>query len=499
MQSRKTGIALSYVNTFLNMFSGLFLSVFLLDRLGGADYGVYQTISSFANYLVLFEFGTGTVMTRNIALCRGKNDEDAIKKNISTVWVITLILSAVILLISIGFYGGIGFIYQNSFTPEQIISGKRIFVFVTGYLLVSFLNQTLNGLLLAFERYTLHSLLNIIRAILRICTIVALVMSIPSAVCIAVCDMVIGTLIFVVEYIYCKKNLNVSFSWKNFEVGILKEAMPLCIAIFLQTVVNQANNNVDKFIIGIRLTPEVVSLYSIALFIFSIFSSLTTIPISMYGPQITAAIGGGISRKNLAEIMIAPCRLITIIGGGVMFGFFVCGRQFIEIAYGTEYMDAWIIAVILMFPMFFNMVNGVIINVLNAENKRMVRSMVLIVTTALNIVLTCLWIDKWGAIGAAAATLVATLLGQVIAMNIYYGKWLEIPVLYMFKRAFRGILMPQIIATIPAYFCGRIIENSYLSLFLSGVVFVGIFGILYLVFGMSEDEKALFNHILRRK
>mgnify|MGYP000968923646 FL=1 len=71
MKKRNIGITLSYIYVFLNAVCGLIMSSFLLRTLGDTEYGIYQTIGSFANYLVMFEFGTGTIMTRNISLCRG--------------------------------------------------------------------------------------------------------------------------------------------------------------------------------------------------------------------------------------------------------------------------------------------------------------------------------------------------------------------------------------------------------------------------------------------
>ena len=70
MKSRGTGLVLSYVYTICNAVIGLFISAFLLRKLGQTDYGVYQTMSSFVTYLGLLEFGTGTIMTRNISLCK---------------------------------------------------------------------------------------------------------------------------------------------------------------------------------------------------------------------------------------------------------------------------------------------------------------------------------------------------------------------------------------------------------------------------------------------
>ena len=84
MKSRKWGIIVSYINTALTMVTGLYLSSFLLRVLGDTEYGVYQTVASFANYLVLLEFGTGSVITRNLSLCYSQGaDKETIERNAS--------------------------------------------------------------------------------------------------------------------------------------------------------------------------------------------------------------------------------------------------------------------------------------------------------------------------------------------------------------------------------------------------------------------------------
>ena len=128
MNNRSKGIALSYINTALNMVCGLFLSAFLLRMLGDTEYGIYQTVSAFASYLVLFEFGTGTVMTRNLSMCFGRNaTRDEIERNVSTIWTITNALAIVIAIVSLGFFFSMGSIYSKTMTEAQIAYGKKIF------------------------------------------------------------------------------------------------------------------------------------------------------------------------------------------------------------------------------------------------------------------------------------------------------------------------------------------------------------------------------------
>lgn len=499
MRKRNIGIILSYINTFLNMVCGLFLSSFLLRSLGDADYGVYQTVSSFANYLVLLEFGTGTVMVRNISICRGRNATQLeIEKNISTIWTITNVLAIAIAAVSVVFYATFDSIYSESLTPEQIADGKNIFIFVTIYLLASFYVSTLNSVALAFERYTLNSKIAISRNIIRTGLLVALVLAIKDAIVIAIVDATFSLTVGVFLYIYCIKNFKIKINFRNFDKAIFKTAFPLCAAIFLQTFVNQANSTVAKFVTGIKLSPESVSLYSVALYIYNIFSSLTTLPISMYAPQITKDVANGMENKELTEKMIQPSRLIVLIGGAVMFGFIAAGKQFISIVYGDNYLQAWLIAIIIMMPMFINMSNGILINVLDAKNKRMARSVILTFTTAINVALTIFMIEWKGVVGAAISTGVCTLLGQVLLMNIYYFKVIKINVIYMFFKTYRGILIYQIIGALAAYFVGTLISNVYLSFIVSGVLFVLIAFGGFALLGKNDTEKATVGKILSK-
>ena len=498
-KSRGAGITLSYVNTFLNMICGLFLSAFLLRSLGDTDYGVYQTISSFANYLVLLEFGTGTVMTRNLSACRARNaTKDEIEKNISTIWTITNVLSIVIIAVSVLFYSSLGSIYSSSLDAGQIEYAKQIFIVITVFLIVSFYLQTLNGITLAFEHYTFTSKTSIMKVVSRTLLLVVLVPIVKKALIIAVIDALVGVSLVIYAFIYCKRNFKIKINIKSFDKSILKASLPLCMAIFLQAIVNQANSNVAKFIIGIKLDPETVALYSVGLYVYNIFSSLTTIPISMYAPQITKRVVNGLKGKELTDYLIQPSRLIVLIGGTVFFGFFAVGKQFVQVVYGEKYLQAWLIAIIIMAPMFINMANGVIINVLDAMNKRMSRSIALLGTTAANIVLTLFWIDKFGIVGAACATAICTLVGQVIVMNIYYSKAIKIKVMYMYRKTFKGILPFQITGAAAAFAIGQYIENIYLSFLVSGVVYVAISLGTFVLIGKNETEKNMIKGILNK-
>lgn len=495
MTKRNIGMTLSYANTFLNMITGLFLSSFLLRQLGDTEYGVYQTVASFANYLVLLEFGTGTVMARNLSVCRSNGDTKLqIEKNISTIWSITNILAVLIAAVSVVFYISFDTIYASSLTPEQISLGKNIFIFITVYLLASFYIQTLNGVMLAHEDYTYASGTSIVRIIARTLILTVLLLNWKHGIIIAIVDACLGISLALFGYTYAVRKFKIRIDFRNFDKLILKSSLPLCLAIFLQAIINQANSNVGKFILGISVGPEDVSLYSVGLYVYSIFSSLSTIPLSLYVPQVTKDVISGKRDKELTDSLVQPSRLMVIVSGSVLFGFVAAGRQFVEIVYGTQYMLAWSIALILIVPMFINMTIGIVINVLDAMNKRLSRSVILMISTALNIVLTILLIGRVGVIGAAISTGVSMIL-QVLLLSIYYSKRINIKVAYLFYRAYKGILSYQMIGAIVGYLVGRIIPNVYFSFVVSGMTYILIAFGGFLLFGKNDKEKQMIDKV----
>lgn len=501
--TRGVGIVLSYLNTFLNMITGLFLSSFLIAKLGDTEYGVYQTMSSFANYLVLLEFGTGTVMTRNILKCRNQNaPNEEIEKNISTILGVMWILSLVILLVSVAFYFSIGLIYKNSLTVEQISQGKSMFIFIAVFLIASFVAQTVRGIPLAYENYLFSSALSIVRILTRTILLIVLIISIRQAVIIAIIDAALNIGIAIFSYIFCNKKFKIKIRFTGFDKIILKSSMPMCMALFLQTVVNQANSTVGKFILGVMTSPENVTLYSVGLYIYSIFSSIATIPIGMYMPQVSKNVMSGMEGKELTKTLIQPCRLIVLVSGAILFGFIACGQSFVSILYGKDYIKAYFIAIILMCPMFINMSNSVIINVLDIKNKRLARSLIMMISTSFNILITIFAIKFYGVLGAALATGLSTIL-QVIFLNIYYSKKIGIKVLYLFYKAFKGILLYQILGAIIGFLIDYLLIDGLIVGFICGgfaYVIIAFGG--FILLGKSKEEKILIKNLvlkLKRK
>lgn len=61
------GVTLSYLTTFVSLGVSLLLTPIIIRLLGQSDYGLYESIGSFVNYLAVLDLGFGAVVTRYTA------------------------------------------------------------------------------------------------------------------------------------------------------------------------------------------------------------------------------------------------------------------------------------------------------------------------------------------------------------------------------------------------------------------------------------------------
>jgi hypothetical protein len=261
-------------------------------------------------------------------------------------------------------------------------------------------------------------------------------------------------------------------------------------AVFLQAVVNQVNNNVDIIILGAKISEKaIITMYSAALSIYTIYNSMITVFSTVYFPQTAKFLVVERSGKELTDFVIRPGRIQSIVAVAVVLGFAVAGRDFISVWIGDKYMNAYYVTLMLLVPVTVPLVENVCISIMDAKLKRTFRSVVLVIMAAINVVLTLIGVKYYGFWGAAAATVISLVVGHIIIMNIYYKKKFGIEVIRMFREIFRGILPAGLLAAalcIPFVIFGG---SSFGWLLAEGCTFVALYIAFLFLFGMNDYEK----------
>ncbi|MGN0452670.1 MAG: oligosaccharide flippase family protein [Ruminococcus sp.] len=494
------GVVLSYGGTLLLIAVNIFLTPFLVSSLGEAEYGVYQMMNSFAGYLVLMNFGIGVVMTRYISVYLGKNDKKGEQNFIAMGLIIAAVLMTLILLAATVIYFFIDSIYSHSLSTAQLQKAKVLYIIVAVNMSVTLLAQAFQGIISAYEKFIVINSWSVVRTLVKLILILVLFSFKADSVIIVSVDLFISVLHLLLCAFYSQGVLKARPKLSKFDKAVFSSAGVFAVAIMLQALVNQANARVDTTILGIMIGPESVTTYTVAMQIFTIFTSLSTAIVPVFLPKFSKLVASGERRGEVITAeMIAPSRLQTLVSGAILFCFFLCGRDFIRVWMGEGFELSFIIAVVVMIPNFLVYTNCVIESVLDAMQKRLGRSVALFAVAVCNILLSIVLVGIFGEIGAPIGTAVTTFIGAFIILNIYYKKAAGIKLLMLFKGVFKGILPSLLIAFLIALPVAIFMPVGIWGLIAKGGAFALSLAAMLLLFGLNKDEKRMIKNLFHKK
>ncbi len=497
---RKLGMFLSYGGNLLLVAVNIFMTPYLVGKLGNAEYGVYQMIAAFAGYLVLINFGTGTVMTRYVSVYLGKKDKEGERNFIAMMFIITGVLMAAIALIASVMYFFVEDIYAASLDPSQIQKAKLLFIVVAVNVIVTVCSQAFRGIVMAYEKFIVTNGYNLIKIVLKAGLIVLLFSIRVDSLIIALVDLFLEVTNLIICVVYSQFVLKATPKLQKFDKVLFTSAAVFAVAMMLQSLINQVNTRADVTILGIMKGPSSVTTYSVAMQLFHVFDSMSTAAIAIFLPKFSKLVAEGVTDgKSLTKEMVAPSRVQTLLSGTILFGFIICGRDFIKVWVGDGYSLSWVIALIIMIPAFFVYSNSIVESVLDALQKRLVRSLVLAGVALCNIGLSIVLVHYFGELGAPVGTAVATTVGSLIIMNIYYGKGIGIRIVYLFKEVFKGIMPSLIISFLLTLPVAILVPVSLWGLLLKGATFIVILIAMLLIFGLNKEEKKVVMSIFKKK
>ena len=177
-------------------------------------------------------------------------------------------------------------------------------------------------------------------------------------------------------------------------------------------------------------------------------------------------------------------------------GFVLVGKNFIIWWVGTEYMESYYIALLLIIPLCFPLIQNLGISIMQAMNKHKFRAILTSIMAVINIFISYFLTKSYGAMGAAFGTALSLVICNIVIMNIYYKAALKLNVLNFWKEIFNMSLsfaIPMLLILILMKF------TNFSGLF-SVVLYATVYTIMYFItvyfVTANSYEKRLIDDIL---
>lgn len=349
------------------------------------------------------------------------------------------------------------------------------------------------------EKYLVAKIVDLLRIVAKFVLVTILVVNIKSIMVIVYVDFGITILctLIVATIVLIRCPFTAKFHY--FDSRLLGGLLFLMFSLLLQSVATYINNAADKTILGVMLDKQAVAVYSLAITINAFFASIPNSMGSIFVPQATKMVLNKSSSSELTDLVIKPGRFQFMFCGAVVAGFLLFGKYFMNLWAHETTGIAWTCTIILIIPHLFPLVQNVCLSILTAMNKRLVRSLIVIGTSAINIIITIVLVNYIGLVGAAIGTAVSIVLGNIIIGNVYYKCFIGLEVFRMFKEIFRNTIWCIILASSISA-STLFIKCSDLTHLIIGVSsFCIVYAITLLLFGLNKKEKALLLSLVKTR
>lgn len=398
---RQNKIAVQTIYLFIAKIFGLvigFISNMLLAKEMGADtFGIYAFSLAIISFLaIFFEFGYFTSISRLLANTHNRQEEkDLIGSSLIIVGIISFLFFITIFLISFFvdniFTNGIGDIIRMTsvvswsfvipFYMELILKGSNHIKILSSYQLV----WKLLFIILLFTLYYQEMLspLNVLYALSVSC---------------------------IISFFYFIFKLNPSVSnLKNNFSNIQEENKSYGIHIYFGRVIDVSTFQLDRLMIGYFIGVKDVGLYSLA--------NAMANPINVFSTSLSSSKFKSFSNAKSISKNILLTNLVWIVFA--IIGANSLGYIIINFYLGDEYQEVFMLLVLMSIAVGFQAgyqpYNAWL--VVNRHKREILYKT--FATAFINVIFNILLIPKFGAIGAAYATIISTLSSLVLYIYFY--------------------------------------------------------------------------------
>lgn len=488
----KAGAFLSYVSIALNNIIGLLYIPFMLRMMGQSEYGLYSLVASVVAYLTILDLGFGNAIVRYTAKFRAEGKIREQYEMFGMFFLLYIGIGILSLLVGLVLYFNIDYLFDATMNEGELYKIRIMMLLMIFNLAFTFPMSIWGAIITAYENFVFQQLVGIVRVILNPLVMIMMLLMGYRAIGMVVVTTIFNVVTLLINYWYCKRELKIQVRFGHFRWGFFKEVSVYSFWIFLNAIMDRIYWSTGQFVLGVFKGAATVAVYAVAIQLYTLYMSFSTSISGVFLPKITSMITQKSSDKEISDIFIKMGRIQFVIMSFVLSGFILFGRQFINLWAGTDYDEAYMIALLLFIPGTVPLIQNLGIVILQAKNQMKFRSLCYVFVSIIGLLVSIPLAKLYGGIGCVIGTSLSVVLGQVFIINIYYYKVIHIDVIRFWKEIAKMMISPLIFII----FCLLFINDKDINSFSILILYVIAFSVIYVFgfykFSMNKYERELF-------
>ncbi|MFQ5900252.1 MAG: flippase [Thermodesulfobacteriota bacterium] len=466
----------------LHLLIGLFLTPFIIHKLGVEQFGIWVLLEVIVIYLGLLDFtGIGGAFVKYIAEYHTKKDFENCNHVINLGWAYYTFFWIVIFLFVITFKKPLLNLF--SFSPD--LYGTASFVFI-GILLISFIRGSFavfSSVLLGLQRMDITNIITVVTSIVNAVFVVLFLSSGYGLKGLVMSGLIVAILSSLLQVIFAYKVLpQIRFRPFSFNKAIFLKTFSYGSKIRIASMAELINAHADKVFLGYFLNTGLVGFYELGAKIANIARSLPMqlLPAILPASSELHALN---DKENLQKLYHRGSKYLGLLTFPIAF-FTVSNASWImtlwlgETGFKESVLALQILSIGYVFMLLVSM-GRLIARGMGIPQYEM-RSSILIVI--MNTVLSIILIMRFGFIGALLGTTISGIVGSIYFIYSFHCH-IKQPLLDALKKLYVNPLIFCIISFFASMLISRVLIHEYpvnrieafYSLLISGSLFLGVY------------------------
>jgi O-antigen/teichoic acid export membrane protein len=392
----------SWFSLGVNILVGIFLSPFILHRLGDTAFGIWVLIFSVTGYYGLFDLGIRSSVIRYVSTYTATGDQEGLRRLINTSLATYTGIGTVAMMVTLVCSLFVDRLFR--IPPEFLTTARWLFLMVGAAVAFGFPTGVFGGVLEGTQRFYFVNLTNLISTLVRAGLIVLALTHGYGLLTVAFITVVLPILGSLVRAGIVLHILPIRFGWKYVDRGSLREIANYSAVSFILMIAYKLRFKTDEIVIGTFLSVTAITYFSIGDrlldYAAEVVSSLAQIFVPMSGQSHAQG-----DMNRLRTILVAGNRACALIIFPITAVLIILGKSVITAWVGARYVSAsYPVLLVLVIPMTFSLSQAASARILYGMAKHRSLAWVTLMESVANLILSIVLIRPFGIVGDAAGT-----------------------------------------------------------------------------------------------
>jgi len=478
-----------------NILIGFIMLPFLVHAFGDEQYGLWTLVSLIVSFYGLMDLGLSSASQRYITRALEDKEGDAVNVATSTSFYLFALLGFIALIVTVVIIslGPVFFEKQLVIDVFQVSIGLMGFKFAIAFPVFAY-----HGLIYANHRFDIISYIELFTLILRTVLVFSIISQGYGVIVLALITLCTDLLGYILAIIYARKIYSdFKISRKFVSIKKLKQYFNYGKYVFITSVADRIRLSFDTIVISTFLTLSLVTHYAVAGALLKYFGLLMNSVFGVFGPTFTKY------HKNndwdaIREKFIVITELTALISfmiGGLLL---VLGKSFIIVWMGHDYLDAYVILIVLAIVGIVGNSQRPSVAVLYAVAKHKYYANITVIEAIANLSISILLVREIGLLGVALGTLIPLLVTKLYFQPSYTCKLMGLSF-----ASYSLILVKMLVFMLglfmPAYFLiATMGELKLYEILIAGIIMTSLYMLLGVRLMLSENTKKYIHDALPR-